>query len=95
MYLMNYNFELKHAAGTSGVISVADGLSRREYDPEPEKDIEEEFQDKLLALGALAEENEVKPKRVPKTLLVEFTYKSQSPDNSVNVIGESPTFSIS
>ena len=91
MYLMNYNFEIKHAPGTSVVISVADGLSRREYDPEPERDIEEEFQDKLLALGALADGNEVKPQRVPKTLLVEFTYKSQSPDNSVNVIGESPT----
>ena len=70
MYLMNYNFEIKHAPGTSGVISVADGLSRREYDPEPEEDIEEEFQDKLLSLGALAEENEVKNERVPKTLLV-------------------------
>ena len=48
MYLMNYNFEIKHAPGTSGVISFADGLSRREYDPEPERDIEEEFQDKLF-----------------------------------------------
>ena len=91
MYLMTYNFEIKHAPGTSGIISVADALSRREYDQEPQRDIEEEFQDKLLALGALAEENENKSKRPHKTLLVEFTYKSQSPDHSVNVIGESQT----
>ena len=90
-YLMNYDFEIKHAPGTSGVISVSDGLSRRVYEPEQEKDIEKEFQDKLLTLGALAEENEIEPERVPETLLVEFTYKSQSPDDSVNVIGESPT----
>ena len=55
MNLMNYNFEIKHAPGTSGVISMANELSGRKYDPESEKDIEEEFQDKLLALEALAE----------------------------------------
>ena len=49
MYLMNYNFEIKHACGTSGVISKADGISRREYAPEADKDIEEEFQDQLIS----------------------------------------------
>ena len=34
MYLMNYNFEIMQAPGASGVIRVADGLSRREYSPE-------------------------------------------------------------
>ena len=72
LYLMNYNFTITHLAGNKNVVS--DALSRREYPPEPPKDIETEFEDSLMALGELATEDINVRERPNKTLLVEFTY---------------------
>ena len=89
LYLMNYNFTISHYAGNKN--QCADALSRREYPPEPPKDIEEEFQDNLMTLGDLAIEETPVRIRENKTLLVEFEYKTQAAIPSVNVIDEPTT----
>jgi hypothetical protein len=89
IFLTNYNFDIVYQAGKTNV--VADALSRRQYPPEPAKDIEEDFEASLMSLGDLAEEESQsqKTERPKSTVLVEFEYETnQSTVNSVNIIDE-------